>query len=73
MPESKKVQEPMKEREILSAIRDLAKSQGYYSRMYRQILEAKENDPYEYLAWIQDLEREEFKDIIDLMMHLEGM
>lgn len=57
----------MKKEEILSAIRSLAASQGFYGRLLA-ILTSDEPDAIAYLEY---LEEQNFKDIIDLVMFLE--
>ena len=38
----------MKMKDILYAIKDLARSQGYYGRLYNNLRELQEEDPDEY-------------------------
>lgn len=57
----------MKKEEILSAIRSLAASQGFYDRLL-SILTSDEPDAVAYLNY---LEEQNFKDIVDLVMFLE--
>lgn len=57
----------MKKEEILSAIRSLAASQGFYSRLLF-VLSSNEPDAVAYLNY---LEEQNFKDTIDLVMFLE--
>lgn len=57
----------MKKEEILSAIRSLAASQGSYGRLL-SILTSNEPNAIAYLEY---LEEQNFKDIIDLVMFLE--
>lgn len=57
----------MKKEEILSAIRSLAASQGFYGRLLF-VLSSDEPDAIAYLNY---LEEQNFKDIIDLVMFLE--
>ena len=54
----------MNKDEILEAISSLASSQGFYQRLYNEIL----NDP-EYLDYLESLH---FKDAVDLVLYLEG-
>lgn len=54
----------MNKDEILEAINSLASSQGFYQRLYNEIL----NDP-ECLDYLESLH---FKDIVDLVLYLEG-
>lgn len=58
----------MKKEEILSAIRSLAASQGFYSRLLF-VLSSDEPDAVAYLNY---LEEQNFKDTVDLVMFLES-
>lgn len=58
----------MKKKEILNAIRSLAASQGFYSRLL-SILTSNEPDAVVYLNY---LEEQNFKDTVDLVMFLES-
>lgn len=55
----------MNEEEILSTIKSLAKSQGFYGRL----LEALEEDSGEFM---QDLVDQKFTDVVDLIIYLEN-
>ena len=54
----------MKKEEILNNIKELSKSQGFYGRLYEQLLD--NNEALEYL------ESQNFKDVLDLIMFLES-
>ena len=54
----------MNKDEILEAISNLASSQRFYKRLYEHILD----DP-EYLNYLESMH---FKDIVDLVLYLEG-
>lgn len=58
----------MKKEEILSAIRSLATSQGFYGRLLI-LLTSDEPDAVAYLNY---LEEQNFKDTVDLVMFLES-
>lgn len=62
----------MKREEILNIIKELAKSQGFYSRLYIDLLYAKDNHPEEYEEVMQELESKNFKDPVDLILYLES-
>lgn len=53
----------MKKEEILNHLKELSKSQGFYGRFYEQI-----KDDEKALSY---LEKQKFKDLIDLIMFLE--
>ena len=54
----------MNREEIIDTILSLSKSQGFYQRIYDQIIDDEETLEY--------LERQKFKDVIDLIMFLES-
>lgn len=58
----------MKKEEILSAIRSLAASQGFYGKLL-MLLTSEEPDSIAYLDY---LEEQNFKDCVDLVMFLES-
>lgn len=62
----------MKELDILGAIKGLANSQGFYGRLYNTIMEMKENDITSYKRLMEELENQNFKDTLDLIMYIEG-
>lgn len=54
----------MTKQEIMAAIKELAKSQGFYGRLYEHL---KEDEPLlEYIA------NHNIKDTLDLIMFIEG-
>lgn len=59
----------MKMEDILNAIRKLASSQGFYGRLYRDLMELDED---EYEQVMLELESQNFKDEVDLVMFIEG-
>lgn len=65
----------MKEKEILQTIKMLANSQGFYGRLYRDLMEMKnsdnEIDNANYYECIEELEKQNFKDGVDLVLYLE--
>ena len=61
----------MKMKEILNTIKDLARSQGYYGRLYNDLRELQEEDPDEYEKLTEEWEAEEFETTLDLVLYLE--
>lgn len=59
----------MKRDQILAAFRSLALSQGFYGRLLNQI-ESVDEEARE--AFLSDLESRNFKDVVDLVMWIEG-
>ena len=54
----------MTREEILGAIKDLAKSQGYYDRLLRAIEEDE--------TILDTLEEQNFNDVVDMVLYLES-
>ena len=59
----------MKREEIMETIKTLASSQGLYSRLYRDLMALDED---EYNEVMTELESQNFKDAVDLIMFIEG-
>ena len=57
--------------EIMDAIKMLASSQGFYSRMYSNLCEMRDNDPDEFDRNMTILEGQNFGDAVDLVMYIE--
>lgn len=57
----------MNRQEILQAIKDLSKSQGYYQHLYDIILDGGD----EVENFLNYLEEKNFSDSVDLVMYLE--
>jgi hypothetical protein len=58
----------MKEKQILKAIENLAMSQGFYGRLLRDIKSLPKED---YKKYIEELEDQNFKDEVDMVLYLE--
>ena len=58
----------MKREEIMETIKTLASSQGLYSRLYRDLMELDED---KYNEVMTELESQNFKDGVDLIMYIE--
>ena len=61
----------MNREQIMEAIKQLAQSQGNYSRFYRDLCEMRENEPERFNKAMTILEEKKFKDIVDLVLYLE--
>ena len=59
----------MEREEIMEKIKSLASSQGLYGRLYRDLMELDED---EYDEVMTELESQNFKDGVDLVMFIEG-
>ena len=62
----------MKKDEIRAAIKELARSQGFYGRVDARLTELQDSVPAEYDRLMTSLEDEHFNDVVDLVLHLEG-
>jgi len=58
----------MRSDDIMKAFKDLSKSNGKYVRLYSSLME---DDDYRN-AFLSELESKHFKDVVDLVMYLEG-
>jgi hypothetical protein len=58
--------------DILRGIKSLAKSQGYYGRLYNTLMDLKENNPEQYDEIVNEFESQEFHDIVDFVMWIES-
>ena len=58
----------MNREQILDTILVLARSQGFYGRLYRYIMDANEVDRECFLS---ELEAQNFKDVLDLVFYFE--
>lgn len=61
----------MKMPEILATIKSLAKSQGFYSRLYEHLLETSKVDPIGYQKICDNLEGQHFRDPVDMVLYFE--
>ena len=59
----------MNREQILDAFRSLAHSQGFYGRLLEQIDSVDEETREDFLS---DLESRHFRDVVDLVMWVEG-
>lgn len=58
--------------QIMEAIRQLAHSQGSYTRFYRDLCEMRENEPERFDKAMTMLEEKNFTDTVDLVLYLES-
>lgn len=61
----------MKMNQILDAIKDLSYSQGFYGRLLRDILELREYNPSDYELLTEELEGQNFRDAVDMVLYFE--
>ena len=61
----------MKIDDILNVIIELSYSQGFYGRLYRSLMDCKENDPSSYEDYVEQLEAQNFGDALDVVLFFE--
>lgn len=61
----------MNREQIMETVKQLAQSQGSYSRFYRDLCEMRDNEPDRFDRAMTMLEEKNFKDAVDLIMYLE--
>ena len=59
----------MKFEEIMQVIKELSNSQGFYGRLYNGIMTLDDED---LETTKQELERQNFKDVIDIILYFES-
>lgn len=57
---------------VLEVIERLSHSQGFYSRLLENILYLKDNEPDTYEQWKEEMEKQEFKDPLDIVLYFES-
>lgn len=62
----------MKMNEILDVIIEFSYSQGFWGRLYEDIMELKHYDPMGYDDLVEDWEGRNFSDALDFIMFVEG-
>jgi hypothetical protein len=58
--------------QCIDMIRQLAGSQGYYSRMYADLKQMEQDDPDQYQDVLRSFEAQGFSDPVDMVLHLES-
>ena len=58
--------------EVVDVIEMLADSQGFYGRLLEEILYIEENKPDQYEVFKGFIEKQEFKDPVDVILFFEG-
>lgn len=61
----------MKMKDILNLISTLAQSQGFYGRLYRSLMEAKQENPEAYNALTAEWEAQNFSSDLDFILYIE--
>lgn len=58
--------------QVVDVIEMLSYSQGFYGRLLEEILYIEENEPAKYEAFKTIIEKQEFKDPVDIVLFFEG-
>ena len=58
--------------QVVDVIEMLSYSQGFYGRLLDEILYIEENEPRKYEVFKQLIEKQEFKDPVDVVLFFEG-
>ncbi len=61
----------MKIEQILEIILDLSRSQGFYGRLYEELITLKEECTPAWNVVVETLEAQDFKEPLDLILYLE--
>ena len=61
----------MKIDEILELIFGLSFSQGFYGRLYRDLMETKDCDPKQWKKIVNELEGQNFQSDLDVILYFE--
>jgi len=57
----------MNKKQILKAINNLAKSQGFYGRLYSKLTDGSEESE----AYLEEMVEQKFKNVVDLITFIE--
>lgn len=65
------VKKTMDIEDVVDVIEMLADSQGFYGRLLEEILYIEENNPEKYEVFRELIEKQEFKDPVDVVLFFE--
>ena len=57
--------------QILEVILELSYSQGFYGRLYENLMNIKDADEIAWSSIVETLEAQDFKEPLDLILYLE--
>lgn len=57
--------------QILSAIKSLAHSQGFYGRLYNDLVNIRNTAPELWKEVVDELEGQKFRDTVDMALYFE--
>lgn len=58
--------------DVIDIIHNLSYSQGFYGRLLRDIGELKEYEPEYFEMFVEEIESQNFKTALDVVMYFEG-
>lgn len=61
----------MKIEQIMQTILELSYSQGFYGRLYRDLIDIKNTNEIAWSAVVETLETQNFKEQLELILYLE--
>lgn len=61
----------MKFEDVLDVIEMLSQSQGFYGRLLTAIEELEENDEERFCSFVEEMERQNFSDAVDVVLYFE--
>lgn len=61
----------MKIEQILEIILELSYSQGFYGRLYADLMDIKDTNEIAWGSIVETLEAQDFKESLDLILYLE--
>ena len=58
--------------DVIDIIHNLSYSQGFYGRLLRDIEELKKYEPEHFEMFVEEIESQNFKTALDVVMYFEG-
>ena len=58
--------------DVIDIIDTLSHSQGFYGRLLRDIYELKKYEPEMFMMFVDEIESQNFTNILDIVMYFEG-
>ena len=58
--------------DVIDIIDTLSHSQGFYSRLLRDIYELKKYEPEMFMMFVDEIESQNFRTALDVVMYFEG-
>ena len=58
--------------DVIDIIDTLSHSQGFYGRLLRDIYELKKYEPEMFMMFVDEIESQNFTNVLDIVMYFEG-